>query len=107
MRRQEREDPSKARPVLRELPEDQLKQILADHRVWLESDGQRGLKGNLSHAQLQGLSLWRAARYGRPVCGGQISASQACKGLSWTMPTFRVPISTRPISPGLLYGERS
>src|SRR5712692_2455274 len=138
MRRQERADPSKARPLLRELPEDQLKQILADHRAWLDSDGQRGLKANLSHAQLQGFSLWSAdlreadlsyaslqgadldharlrganlrhaqmegaSLWQANLRGADLSFA-ACKGLSWTMRTFRVPISTRPISPGLLYG---
>ena len=51
---------SKARPVLRELALDQLKQILTDHLAWLDSDGQSGKKADLSHAQLQGVSLWSA-----------------------------------------------
>src|SRR5260370_33644484 len=51
---------SKARPVLREMPLDQLQRVLADHRAWVESDGQSGKKADLSHAQLQGLSLWSA-----------------------------------------------
>ena len=84
MRRQERADPSKARPLLRELPEDQLKQILADHRAWLESDGQRGLKANLSHAQLQGFSLWSADLREADLCyarlQGRTSITLACGG---------------------------
>ena len=51
---------STAHPVLRELPLDQLKQVLTDHRAWLDSDGQSGEKADLSHAQLQGVSLWSA-----------------------------------------------
>ena len=34
--------------------------VLADHRAWLDSDGQSGEKADLSHAQLQGLSMWSA-----------------------------------------------
>ena len=51
---------SKAHPALREMPLDQLARVLADHRAWLDSDGQSGKKADLSHAQLQGLSLWSA-----------------------------------------------
>jgi uncharacterized protein YjbI with pentapeptide repeats len=51
---------SKARPALRELPLDQPQRVFADHRAWLDSDGQSGEKTDLSHAQLQGLSLWSA-----------------------------------------------
>ena len=51
---------SEARPVLRELPLDELKQVLTNHRTWLDSDGQSGERADLSYAQLQGLSLWSA-----------------------------------------------
>ena len=51
---------AKAHPVLREIPLDQLKRVLAEHRAWLDSDGQSGEKADLSHAQLEGLSLWSA-----------------------------------------------
>lgn len=51
---------AKARPMLREYSPDQLHRVLADHRAWLDSDGQSGKRADLSHAQLQGLSLWSA-----------------------------------------------
>jgi hypothetical protein len=51
---------SEARPAFRELALDQLQQVLTEHRAWLDSDGQSGEKANLSHAQLQGVSLWSA-----------------------------------------------
>src|SRR6266481_3025906 len=75
MRRQERADPTKARPLLRELPEDRLKQILADHRAWLESDGQRGLKANLSNAQLQSFSLWSADLREADLCYARLQGA--------------------------------
>jgi hypothetical protein len=53
-------DRSKAHPVLREVPLDQLQGVLAEHRAWLDTDGQSGKKADLSYAQLQGLSLWSA-----------------------------------------------
>jgi uncharacterized protein YjbI with pentapeptide repeats len=51
---------SKAHPIIRELPLDQLKRVLTDHCAWLDSGGKSGEKADLSHAQLQGLSLWSA-----------------------------------------------
>jgi uncharacterized protein YjbI with pentapeptide repeats len=41
------------------LSTDQLKQILDDHRAWLESGGEKGAKADLSHAEIEG-ALWRA-----------------------------------------------
>jgi uncharacterized protein YjbI with pentapeptide repeats len=60
MQQQGSRNRSKAHPVLRELPLDKLRQVLTEHRAWLDSDGQGGKKADLSHAQLQGLSLWSA-----------------------------------------------
>jgi uncharacterized protein YjbI with pentapeptide repeats len=51
---------TKARPKLQEFPLDQLHRVLADHRAWMDSDGQIGKKADLSSPQLQGISLWRA-----------------------------------------------
>ncbi len=48
------------RPVLREMPLDQLQAVLADHRAWLDTGGQSGKKADLSRAKLQGISLWSA-----------------------------------------------
>ena len=41
------------------LSTDQLKQIIDDHRAWLDSGGERGTKADLSHAEIEG-ALWRA-----------------------------------------------
>ena len=51
---------STAHPIIRELPLRQLKRVLTEHRAWLDSDGKSGEKAGLSHARLQGLSLWNA-----------------------------------------------
>ena len=50
------------RASLRDSPlsADQLKQIVDDHRAWLESDGESGAKADLSHAAIEGVALWRA-----------------------------------------------
>jgi uncharacterized protein YjbI with pentapeptide repeats len=53
-------DRSKAHPVLREVPLDQLQGVLAEHRAWVDSDGRSGTKADLSYAQLPGVSLWSA-----------------------------------------------
>jgi uncharacterized protein YjbI with pentapeptide repeats len=47
------------RSSARRLSTDQLKQIIDDHRAWLDSDGERGTKADLSHAEIEG-ALWRA-----------------------------------------------
>jgi uncharacterized protein YjbI with pentapeptide repeats len=60
MQQRESSNRAKAHPALREMPQDLLQRVLADHRTWLDSDGKSGKKADLSHAQLQGLSLWRA-----------------------------------------------
>src|SRR5262245_36763288 len=60
MRRQKLKIRSKTRPLLRELPQERLQQVLAGHRVWLDSNGKVGERADLSHAQLQGVSLWSA-----------------------------------------------
>jgi uncharacterized protein YjbI with pentapeptide repeats len=58
MPHRKRKNPGHTRPTLRELPTDRLKQILDEHRAWLDSNGARGEKADLSYARLQGLSLW-------------------------------------------------
>ena len=60
MQQQGSRNRSKAHPIIRELPLDQLKRVLTEHRAWLDSDGKSGEKAGLSHAQLLGLSLWSA-----------------------------------------------
>jgi uncharacterized protein YjbI with pentapeptide repeats len=56
MQQQGSRNRSKAHPIIRELPLDQLKQVLTEHLAWLDSDGKGGEQAGLSHAQL----LWRA-----------------------------------------------
>jgi uncharacterized protein YjbI with pentapeptide repeats len=43
----------------RPLPEERLKQIIDDHRIWLDSGGKKGARADLSRVELEG-SLWRA-----------------------------------------------
>ncbi len=42
---------------LREVSEEELKQILATHETWLETGGEKGKQANLSRTDLQGASL--------------------------------------------------
>jgi hypothetical protein len=60
VQQQESKNRSKTRPAHRELSPDQLRQVFADHSAWLDTDGQGGERADISHAQLQGLSLWSA-----------------------------------------------
>jgi uncharacterized protein YjbI with pentapeptide repeats len=60
LRWRKRKKRQKTSPALRELPIEHLKQVLADHREWLDSSGESGRRADLSYAQLQGYSLWRA-----------------------------------------------
>ena len=52
--------PGRERPPLREVSADELKQILAAHEKWLESDGKEGKQAVLGFANLQGADLTRA-----------------------------------------------
>ncbi len=45
---------------LREMSEDELKQILAAHKTWRETDGEKGREADLSRTDLQGADLRRA-----------------------------------------------
>ena len=52
-------------PKLREISEEELKQILEEHKKWLESDGEAGeqadlRKANLKKAYLGGANLQKA-----------------------------------------------
>ncbi len=42
---------------LRKVSEDELKQILAAHETWLETDGEEGKRADLSRTDLQGADL--------------------------------------------------
>ncbi len=42
---------------LREVSEDELKQILAAHKKWVETDGKEGRRAHLSHANIRGANL--------------------------------------------------
>ncbi len=45
---------------LREVSEDELKRILAAQKKWVETDGKKGERADLSRADLQGAYLWEA-----------------------------------------------
>ncbi len=45
---------------LREVSEEELKQILADHQRWVETDGREGTRADLTGANLQGANLGEA-----------------------------------------------
>ena len=47
-------------PELREVSEDELKEILAAYEKWLKSDGTEGEKADLRHADLREADLRRA-----------------------------------------------
>ncbi len=47
------------RPRLRELSDDQLSQIIEDHEKWLISDGDAGIRADLSRTDLEGRDLCR------------------------------------------------
>ncbi len=52
-------DDDDKKPELREVSEEELKQILADHQRWVETDGEEG-KANLRDADLRGANTGNA-----------------------------------------------
>ena len=51
------ESDKKEKPVLRTVPEEDLKKILADHQKWLFSAGKEGKQADLQRAELEGAEL--------------------------------------------------
>ena len=51
------EDQEPQEPELREVSPEELKQILEEHRKWVESEGKEGEMADLSRANLQGADL--------------------------------------------------
>ena len=47
-------------PQRREVPEDELKEILEVHETWVQSEGKEGKLANLEGANLEGATLIRA-----------------------------------------------
>jgi uncharacterized protein YjbI with pentapeptide repeats len=55
------QNPSDETPSgLRDISDEELKQILEDHKKWLESDGKEGERADLRNTNLQGVNLTRA-----------------------------------------------
>ena len=50
----------------------ELKVILQDHRLWLESDRKRGKRANLQDANLRGANLWYANLRGANLWGADL-----------------------------------
>ncbi len=57
---------------LREVSEDELKQILAAHEMWLETGGEKGKRADLSHANLQEAELVGAKLQGANLQGANL-----------------------------------
>jgi hypothetical protein len=126
MQQQGSRNRSKAHPIIRELPLDQLKRVLSEHRAWLDSDGKSGEKAGLSRAQLQGLSLWSAdlreadlsyanlqARLwitlacAAPTCGMQRWKVPRCGGLICGMQISATPPPASKAGPRRSFGCQS
>jgi len=54
------------------LKQSELKVILQDHRLWLESDRKRGKRANLQDANLRGANLWYANLRGANLWGADL-----------------------------------
>ncbi len=60
---------------LREVSEDELTQILAAHKTWLETDGKEGERADLFRANLQGADLRRANLQGASLVGANLQGA--------------------------------
>ena len=60
---------------LREVSEEELQQILAAHKTWLETDGQEGKQAFLDLADLQGADLFRANLRGADLPSANLQAA--------------------------------
>jgi len=49
-----------AAPQYREIPQDELQEILEQHRKWVETEGKEGKQASLDNANLQEAELWEA-----------------------------------------------
>ncbi len=54
---------------LREIGPEQLKEILEEHRMWVESDGKEGERADPSFANLKGADLSWTNHGGHPLAG--------------------------------------
>ncbi len=70
MAEDENDQPDEAEPAVpeepqyREVSEEELKRILADHQRWLETKGKESTRANLEEADLQGAKLFGAELQG-------------------------------------------
>ncbi len=61
---------------LREVSEEELKQILTAHETWLETGGEKGKQADLSRTDLQGADLVVANLQGANLGGANLQAHQ-------------------------------
>ena len=54
------QDQSPEQPGLREISEEELKEILEEHKKWVETEGKEGIQANLHNANLMEANLMEA-----------------------------------------------
>ena len=59
-------------PQYREVSEEELKRILADHQEWLETNGEKGIRADLEGAELSGAKLQGAYLLGADLQGAYL-----------------------------------
>ncbi len=72
---QPQEPGATAAPQYREIPEGELKHILAQHKMWVETEGQEGEEANLSNANLQGANLSNANLQRANLCEANLEGA--------------------------------
>ncbi len=80
---------------LREISEDELKQILAAHKTWLETDGEKGKEADLSRTDLQRADL-RGANLTRAIGLTQEQLDKACGDDKTTLPDYLADYKMKP-----------
>ncbi len=66
---------------LREVSEDELKQILAAHQTWLETGGEKGKQADLSRTDLQGAALVGANLVSANLQGADLRGAKLQKAI--------------------------
>ncbi len=89
-------DDDDKKPELREVSEVDLRQILADHQRWVETDGEEG-KANLRDADLRGANL----TYAKNLIREQLD--EACGDDETTLPNYladyKMKVCPKPAQP--------
>ncbi len=78
-----------ARPLLRALAPEEIEQLLAAHRLYLETERRAGRRANLGSADLSGMDFSGLDASTMPICPRRVSVAQA------SFP----PVSKTPVSP--------